>query len=441
MSRAATTWLLWAVACTCSAEGRAEAGQPLPEPLTLAYVLSLADEAHPDVERVHAAMEASRAEVMAAEASDNFSARVRGRVRWVETSDDERASRDGHDDHAAQLFVTKRLYDFGRTRAMQAAASAQVREREALLVGARQAHRIEIMTSFFDVLLADLRYARVNEDMAVAFVAVDKLRDRHSLGQVSDIELLAAESDYQTIRAKRQASEAAQRATRSRLALVLNRPGQLPAQLLEPELPGNARSLPDAQELENRALEGNSRVNALRARLEAAQQRVAEARAGNRPVINGELEAAAYSRVTRTRDPLRAGVVLEMPIYTGGRRQAEVAQRRAEVSKVRSELASHELEVRQAVLDLWLELNTLHIQRQQATALSDYRDLYLDRSRALYEMEVKTDLGDSMARTTEARLRQVEVEYQITLAWARLDAVLGVEPETIEANALKGDTP
>lgn len=441
MRGAATTWLFFAMTCAWSSEGLTDAEPPLPEPLTLEYVLSLADDAHPDVERVHAAMEASRAALMAADASDNLSAHVQGRLRWIEPSDDGRDLGDDHDDHAAQLFVTKRLYDFGRTQAMLAAADAEVREREALLVGARQARRIEMMASFLDVLLADLRYARANEDMAVAFVAVDKLRDRHSLGQVSDIELLAAESDYQTIRGKRQAGSAAQRASRSRLALVLNRPGQLPTDLAEPMLPGNARSLPEVQELETRGLEGKPRIKALRARLEAAQQRVAEARAGNRPVINGELEAAAYSRETRTRDPFRAGVVLEMPIYSGGRLEAEVARRRAEVSEARSELAGQELEVRQVVLDLWLELNTLYVQRQQAAALSDYRDLYLDRSRALYEMEVKTDLGDSMARTTEARLRRAETEYQITLAWARLDAVLGVEPETLVSNTLKGAAP
>ena len=130
-----------------------------------------------------------------------------------------------------------------------------------------------------------------------------------------------------------------------------------------------------------------------------------------------------------------------MPIYSGGRTAADVARRRAEVSEARAELARQELEVRQAVLDLWLELNTLYVQREKVAALSVYRDLYLDRSRALYEMEVKTDLGDSMARTTEARLRRAEVEYQIALAWARLDAVLGVEPETLVANALKGIGP
>lgn len=386
-------------------------------------------------------MAASRADLMAADASDNLQAYVRGRLRWIETSDDPAAKQDDHDDHAASLFVTKRLFDFGRTQAKQAAANAEVRGREALLMGSRQARRIRLMQRFFDVLLADLRYARANEDMAVVFVALDKLRDRHSLGQVSDIELLEAESSYQAMRLGREASAAGQRATRSQLALALNRPGELPAELPEPALPGNARPLPEVETLEEQALAGNVGLSALRAQLEAAQQRVAEARAGKRPVINGELEAAAYSRETRTRDPFRAGVVLEMPLYSGGRVRAEVARRRAEASEVRSELAAQELAVRQAVLDLWLELKTLSVQRQEASALSDYRDLDLDRSRALYEMEVRTDLGDSMARTTEARLRRVETEYETAIAWARLDALLGLEPEVLVTNALKGVVP
>ena len=70
-------------------------------------------------------MEASRADLMAADASDNFQAYVRGRLRWIETSDDPAAKQDHHDDHAASLFVTKRLFDFGRTQAKQAAAIAE----------------------------------------------------------------------------------------------------------------------------------------------------------------------------------------------------------------------------------------------------------------------------------------------------------------------------
>jgi hypothetical protein len=67
-------------------------------------------------------------------------------------------------------------------------------------------------------------------------------------------------------------------------------------------------------------------------------------------------------------------------------------------------------------------------------ALLDYRDLYLDRSRALYEMEVKTDLGDSMVEVSEARLKFAKVKFNTALTWARLDALIGNEVYAVEEN-------
>jgi len=49
----------------------------------------------------------------------------------------------------------------------------------------------------------------------------------------------------------------------------------------------------------------------------------------------------------------------------------------------------------------------------------------LDRSRADYELELKTNLGDSMAQTLVASLRARRVEYRLALALARLEALAG----------------
>jgi hypothetical protein len=49
----------------------------------------------------------------------------------------------------------------------------------------------------------------------------------------------------------------------------------------------------------------------------------------------------------------------------------------------------------------------------------------LERARAEYELELKTNLGNSMAETQVARLRKRAVEYRLALAWARLEALLG----------------
>ena len=54
-----------------------------------------------------------------------------------------------------------------------------------------------------------------------------------------------------------------------------------------------------------------------------------------------------------------------------------------------------------------------------------HRDLYLDRSRAIYEMEVKTDLGDAMVRLSEAQLADARNRFARALAWERLKVLTG----------------
>ena len=55
----------------------------------------------------------------------------------------------------------------------------------------------------------------------------------------------------------------------------------------------------------------------------------------------------------------------------------------------------------------------------------DYRELYLDRSRALYELEVKTDLGDAMTEITAVNLDRARAEFAWLMTLAELDALRG----------------
>lgn len=405
----------------------------LPEPLTLDYALMLSDASDPQVQLSSADLARSRAERDDALSQYGLKARAVATARWVEPQDFARFL--GHDDSRARLFVRKRLYDFGRRDAVEEAVDAEVRSREWLLVDSRHSRRLDIMRRYFEVLLADLGFARENEAMAVAFVTLDRARDRHELGQISDIELGRLESEYQTVRRERVGAEAAQRASRSRLAIALGRPGELSSRLLFPKLEVNERSLPPLEELEQSALESNPRLRALRAELEGARGRVEAARADANPVVLGELEASAYARKTLTRDKFRAGLVFEVPIFTGGRIDAGIARAQADAHRIQALLASHQEEVRQAVLEAWLDLETFYVQREEVDTLSDYRELYLDRSRALYEQEVRTDLGDSMVRTTDARLRAAETEFSIAITWAHVDALRGLEPEVLRRGA------
>lgn len=395
----------------------------LPEPLTLEAALALAEEPHPDLTAASADTDIARAERARAASAYGINAGMSAVARWAEPSD--LAFDQTYNDSQASVYLSKRLYDFGQTRAAVAAADALVSSRQLDYLDARLRRNLEILERYLDVMLADLQFRAEDEAMATAFVRFDRAQDRHELGQVSDIDLLEIETEYQETRSARFLAQARQRTARVALAEALNRPGQLSSMLVEPELHRIDAEPPPLPTLVEAVLRDNPHLQSLRAATEAGRERLQAARALDRPVITGVARASEYQRQTGSTDPWSVGVQLEVPLYTGGRSTAERAQARAELTRHEARLAQAELRLRQDVHALWEEIQVLRISREEARTRLDFRELYLDRSRALYEMEVKTDLGDAMVVSTEARYRQAQLDYRLLLGWARLNALRG----------------
>jgi outer membrane protein TolC len=395
----------------------------LPEPLTLEDALRLADSKHPDLLVAEAAVQFAEAQSRLVESESGVKARVFARLQAIRPN--EIAFDQSQNDSRLGLQVTKRLYDFGRSKGKQAASQAEVRSQEFLYLSARQAQHLKITQLFFDVLLADLQFFRDNEDMAVKFVRLDRLRDRNELGQVSDLEVLEQETRFQKARRQRLQSQNRQRITRTRLAVALNRPKQVPETLVPPPLTQLDRQLGEVEDLQEQAVQGNYRMKALQTALTAAQQRRNAAQAEGGPVLLGNAEATAYARQSGSYDKWRVGVELDYPLFDSGTADSELARAQARVFELEAELASLEQDIRLAVLDLWLEMDTLRIDRQEAQVNKDFSDLFLDKSRALYEMEARPNLGDAMTRITDSELRAMRADLRTALAWKKLDALMG----------------
>lgn len=422
------------VAFYVHAESRSEE-QTLPDPLTLEHALSFASADHPDLEQAFADLDLARAREQGAGSVGGLNISLQARARYIEPS---ALSVDrSHGDYSASLLVRKRLYDFGRSSNALDAASAEVLAQQWRVVDTRQARRLAIMARFYDVLLADLRYARDYEIMSIGYVRYNAALDRRKLGQVSDIDLAELHTRYQEMRRRWFESTADQRITRGRLARALNWAGRLPVTLVEPETKKITTALPALDALQNQALQTNPIILSLRERANAMAERVLSAGAGYWPTLDAELEASEYSRDLSSRDPWRASLILDIPLYSGGRVSADLAQQRAEVRHMQATLAARRQEVKFSVQELYNQLGVLGIQREEVKVLSDYRELYLDRSRMLYEQEMRTDLGDAMIRQTEARLRSAETEFAIVMTRERLAALLGVPLESLNAGEKK----
>jgi outer membrane protein TolC len=391
------------------------------EPLTLDEALAAVSAAHPDRRVAESDLALSRADRDQAASRQDFSLFLDGALRSGRRPDGEWKS-----DNIGRIVARKPLLDFGRSSQAIAAADQEIAASQAALFDVENLRRIDIMARYFDVLLADMQYAADNEFMAVAYVSWDNARDRFEVGQISQPELLKLDADYQDIRERRNASLQRMRSTRQKLAHAMYRPGKLLTELAEPALKDNSRPVPEYESLLAWVMQKNPRVLALQAQAAAADARMASIRAERNPVLDVEVIGGGYSRESTTRDEFSAGLVFNIPLYQGGRVDALMARERAQKERSAAELDKLKLDLADTLLATLQEIEWLRgSSRPAAERQIEYRDWALERARAEYELELKTNLGSSMAETQAAQLRRKQVEYRLALALARLEALSG----------------
>lgn len=393
------------------------------KPLTLEEALAAADAPHPLMRAAQANLDLALADQQLADSSNDVTLTAEAALRQGRPTV---GPNDWLEDNIGRLVLRKTLLDFGREEGQVEAARQEVNAQRLALMDARDARRIDIMGRFFDVLLADARYGAENEYMAVYYVSWDDSQKRFDLGELSPSALAEIEARYQDQREKRNRSMMAQRATRNRLANALNQPGQLPSELVPPRLEQNDTPLPGYQELLPVAFESNRKLLALQSRLNAVASRSEAVRASRAPTVDVELAAGSYSRDAVTRDSVSGGLILNWPLYQGERVDSRLAREVAERTRIEAELEQFKLKLSESLLETIQEIDCLRGSvRPAAKAQIEYRDKALERARAEYELEMRTNLGVTMADTQAAAVRAQEAEYRLALALARLEALVG----------------
>lgn len=431
--------LLWSV-CAHSADD-SDPRPAIPDPLTLDAALQLIDQEHPDLLSANAGRVRSEAERLDAESLTGVDARLRARLRWVEPNSN--AALQQHDDHSLGLTVRKRISDFGLSDARLAASAASDVSAGFAYRSAERSQRVDVIQAFFDVIESDLLAAWHSEAMQVQFLRQEDIVESKNLRESSDLDVARADAEYQLALARSYTAQATQRTTRQRLAQILNRPRQLPSVVVHPELPLLEREVPEEVfPLIDEALANNAELRALEARMLAAQEGLSAARAADGPVLDAEGEMGAYTRDLGGNDQMRIGLVLEVPLSTGGRTQAGIAKARAALLDAQAERGRHELALRNEVLTIWQDLGLARYRRAEANANMALRDMELERSRKQFEQQVQSNLGSAMANYTEAEYRVAQADHALAMAWVRLDALLGREITLAVENAPpKGEKP
>ena len=415
--------------------------EALPNPLTLQQALLMAKETHPQRLLANDQLEQARMRREIRAADSGFKVNLELKPQIVKLSTDGSITGDSY----LQLGVSKTVYDFGYLAAVDDAMSAEVRKFEHQYRQAQLQHQLEVMQAFFNVILADMRYTFENEEMSQLYVKYARLRDQHELGMLDEVAMLQAKNRYQEQLDIRNRSDTDRHFSRQHLALKLDRPQQLPQELVTPEYMQQGVNVPDFDET-YKLLVGNNllllamqeNVNALQKQYQAEKNRYA-------PKLSIQFSFNQYERELAARSDLNAGLLLDVPLYLGGKKPATRNLAYQQYLAGRHQLQLTEYDLREKLLKLVHRLEQLKTELRTANERIQYQDRKLDRQRGFYELEIQATMGSSMADVTRAQWLLNKVLFDIMLTHAQLNVLLGRAPLTLikekkDENTTQSDT-
>jgi len=274
------------------------------------------------------------------------------------------------------------------------------------------------------VHLSDLSFNVWNEGLSIAFIRMDRSRDKVELKILTEIDFLSLQKTYQTALLNRTEAEQKQRLARSLLAQSMSS-NELPSDLEKLDTVDWKRKVPDYDLLVASTLENNDDIKLIANKIHVLQQKQQSNKYAFGPSLSLEADVKGYSKETSGTTPASVRLLFEYPIYSGNAESLKNEQYQIEIARLQNQKQIKINSLKHEVLGLWQGLNLLLLKKQKADGLTDYQDYYLDKSRALYEVELESDLGDAMTKFSSAILEQAKVKYQWILTWEALSMLTG----------------
>lgn len=414
--------LCLAIGLLCSVQS--QAATELPDKLSFETAMKIADEGNSyQALMIQADYEDLTSELLKISGTSDVNISLVALAQYVEPS----VSRpeNTNDDHKVSVLLTKQLMDFGFSDEKIQSAQARLDSVKLMMEQMRLTKRIEVARKFFDIKLADLQFNLDNEAISTAYIKFHKTEERNELKQSSDVELLQAQFEYQQVRARRYESETMQRISRASFAESIARPKDLPADVIVPDISFISRNRPEFEDVLKLAMENNLQLRAQKFLVEAAQRELAASRKEGGSTLSTEVEWAEYSYEMTSRSNWRAALKYSVPLYENDSVKSLRAKAMATVQKQKAKQIQIESEIRQQCLEVWQRIYVLKAKQDTDVVAEEYRELYQDRSRAFYEMEFRTDLGDSFTRVSEAKLEKFKNNFELVMSWMKLAMLTG----------------
>nr|WP_321361662.1 TolC family protein [uncultured Hyphomonas sp.] len=398
----------------------------LAAPVALAQPISLRDAVQqalthdPSLERAEAGLERSKAGVDTARAGRGLQAGLQAQVGAVET--DFTQDRLTQVPRSAGLQAEWTVFQSGALGAAVDAAKAQRDAAGYQLLGARETLVLDTFEAYANAWLAE-RTVEVAEARVATFrIRLDETQARFDQGQVTRTDIALTEARLASAQAQREAARAALSGAWARLSRLT---GVDHAVTQEPPELGEVIA-GDMQAALSRVMAKNPDLAAARAAEISAGHRVTEAKGRFGPKVSLKARATTGEDIyfffeDRISD-VGAFVQVDVPLLTGGLRNASKREAIAGRSAAMADVRTAELQLHEAVIGLWGDIEARRLSLAAAEHAETAAALAAEGAQKEQAAGIRTlvDALDAENEYRDAQIARYRAATQLQIAQARL---------------------
>ena len=349
-----------------------------------------------------------------------------------------------HDAQQTYFFYLRgrwSIYSFGLGSALDTLKQAQHPIPLLLQNEHKNAIRLAVMRSFFDILIADQQNIVENERIAVTFVRLADLRESFGLGKLLEEDLLRAERNYQAELIRFQSSQESGRLRRLELGTWLGEPGTVIENAIAPDWQNwltHAKAKIDVSHLYT-FIPANPHIKLLDQQIAAAkaQQQVAIHTQGTN--LNLFVQAGDNQQRPTNEGRWRAELQLNIPLNDSGTRQSAVYTARARLINLQADKTIFRRQLLSRINALWLRWKSFSARLNHLEAQRDFADAHLDTNRSLYELERAANLGTSFVESSILHLNELMLYADIAITLTELSQLLNTDLITLSTSTSQGN--
>jgi CheY-like chemotaxis protein len=392
----------------------------IPNPLSLKQALKIGNNQSLEVQKQRLNIKTEQNNLQTARA--DFDVQANLDLQLAKRDDDDASINDSH----AFIYLEKTLFEQRIDTNIDSAKQAIMSSEQALNLLQKEKN-IDIMQRFFDVILIDMQLETTLERLAISAIRANDIQDDFAIQKAAEVTLLEKRVITQLDVSKRIKIEAKQILKRAQLADILgisyeNRPDDL----LKPKLSHYfSKAINSLDNLRKSAFKNNAELQIMHRNLASLKRQIDAHNADYGVVVKGNVRIGEQAYLRDKYGKLRFGISLTMPLGYDNSQQLKITELSIQSQQIELDIKQFKQNLSAQVLTFWLRLNELkQVQKSLITEL-DYRDLYLERARALYEMELENDIGDALTEFTNSEYKLAKNTFDFVIVFEKLALLTG----------------